>query len=282
MSAPGAPLLLSDAEARRIVALLERGETKIEVPADLGFSRATAALDFAADAPFPGLTRERLAHLASLRERVFAFGPGAEARAVETAGPPYVKLVPTAGAPTMQIDGVKMHRTEGIDPIADTERKLARIVRRADRVLDTCAGLGYTAIRAALLGARFVLSIERSGEVLQIARHNPWSAAWFAHPAILRVRGDAAELAELLPDRAFDAVIHDPPRFSLAGELYSDRFYRTLARILAPRGRLFHYVGKPDSAYGARLFPSIERRLSQAGFAVKLDRDNYGFTATAR
>lgn len=281
MNPAGATLYLSDAEARRIAGLLGRGQMRIDLSPDLGLSGRTVTLDFAAGPPLPGLTRERIDDLAGLRERVFAFGPDG-ARALETAGPPYVKLVPTSGAPTMQIDGVKMHRTEGIDPIADTMRKLAGIVRRSDRVLDTCAGLGYTAIRAAALGARFVVSIERSPAVLAIARENPWSAAWFSDPAILRVRGDSAELAELFPDRSFDAVIHDPPRFSLAGELYSDRLYRALRRILSPRGRLFHYVGKPDSGYGARLFPSIERRLKEAGFAVKMVPDLFGFTATAR
>lgn len=35
-----------------------------------------------------------------------------------------------------------------------------------------------------------------------------------------------------LPDAAFDAALHDPPRFGIAGELYSQVFYDQLARVL--------------------------------------------------
>jgi predicted methyltransferase len=31
---------------------------------------------------------------------------------------------------------------------------------------------------------------------------------------------------------AFDAALHDPPRFGIAGELYSQVFYDQLARVL--------------------------------------------------
>ena len=49
-----------------------------------------------------------------------------------------------------------------------------------------------------------------------------------------------------------DAVLHDPPRFGIAGELYSQSFYDQLARVLRPRGRLFHYTGTPNKLTSRR------------------------------
>jgi hypothetical protein len=70
-----------------------------------------------------------------------------------------------------------------------------------------------------------------------------------------------------MEDGAFSRIIHDPPTFSLAGELYSGAFYRELFRVLAKDGRLFHYLGDPNSRTGARVAKGAVRRLQEAGFA---------------
>jgi hypothetical protein len=62
-------------------------------------------------------------------------------------------------------------------------------------------------------------------------------------------------------------VIHDPPTLKLAGELYSGEFYRQLHRVLARGGRLFHYIGDPQSQSGKRTTPGVMRRLQEAGFS---------------
>ena len=58
-------------------------------------------------------------------------------------------LLATAGAPTMLVSGVQMHRTSGEDPWSDTLAKVRCVAPVVGRVLDTCTGLGYTAIVAA-------------------------------------------------------------------------------------------------------------------------------------
>ncbi len=58
-----------------------------------------------------------------------------------------------------------------------------------------------------------------------------------------------------------------PPRFALAGELYSLTFYRELFRVLRRGGVLFHYVGAPGSKYrGKDLQKGVMERLKEAGF----------------
>jgi uncharacterized protein len=174
-------------------------------------------------------------------------------------------LYPTERAPTMLISGIPMHRIKGIDPIADTDRKVAALKPVGGRVLDTATGLGYTAIALARAGAD-VTTIELDPLVLDLARRNPWSAELFDHPRIEQRIGDAGEIVAALPASAFNAVLHDPPMLSLAGELYGGAFYRELLRLLRPGGRLFHYVGNPSSPSGSRTTHGVVRRLSAAGF----------------
>ena len=53
---------------------------------------------------------------------------------------------------------------------------------------------------------------------------------------------------------------------NLAGELYSGEFYRDCWRVLRRNGKLFHYIGDPDSKSGARTTKGVVRRLHEAGF----------------
>ena len=89
-----------------------------------------------------------------------------------------------------------------------------------------------------------------------------------------------APWAGVLPDAAFDLILHDPPTIQLAGDLYAEPFYRELRRVLARRGRLFHYVGSPESRQGAILTRGVIRRLRDAGFGqVKAAPGAYGVVA---
>jgi predicted methyltransferase len=77
-----------------------------------------------------------------------------------------------------------------------------------------------------------------------------------------------------LPDASVDAVLHDPPRFGIAGELYSQRFYQQLARVLKRNGRLFHYTGTPNKLTSGRDVPNeVSMRLRQAGFVTEIKGD---------
>jgi predicted methyltransferase len=176
-------------------------------------------------------------------------------------------LMPTPGAPTLLVSGIPMHRIKGTDPRRDTLSKIRAIQPLADQVLDTCTGLGYTAIEASKQAAvEQVITIELDPTVLEVARLNPWSRSLFENPKIQQVVGDAFEEIEEFEDGRFTRIVHDPPMFSLAGELYSGEFYRHLYRVLARKGRLFHYVGDPDSRSGRNVTRGVVRRLQEAGF----------------
>jgi predicted methyltransferase len=68
--------------------------------------------------------------------------------------------------------------------------------------------------------------------------------------------------------------LHDPPRFGIAGELYSRVFYDQLARVLKRKGKLFHYTGTPNKLTSQRDVPiEVANRLRLAGFAVQPNGD---------
>jgi len=211
----------------------------------------------------------RYPHLETCRERTVYHWTGESFEPVARYTGSLIKLVPTRwGAPTFEIDGIKMLPTEATSPWADAERKVALIAPRGKRVLDTCGGLGYFAAWCLAGTAAHVESFEKNPDVIWLRSLNPWSPA--AHAKLALTCADVAQRIETLPEASFDAVLHDPPRFGIAGELYSQRFYDALARVLVRRGRLFHYTGAPNRLTSGRDVPSeVATRLRRAGFRTQ-------------
>ncbi len=174
-------------------------------------------------------------------------------------------LYPTPRAPTMLISGIPMHRIKGTDPYQDTLTKVKTIAPITRRVLDTATGLGYTAIAAAKTAEK-VITIELDPAAGEIARLTPWSQPLFENDKIERVIGDSFEEIEKFEDAYFSRIIHDPPMFNLAGDLYSLDFYRHAWRVLARGGRMFHYIGDLESKSGRNVVRGVLSRLQQAGF----------------
>jgi predicted methyltransferase len=171
----------------------------------------------------------------------------------------------------MLVSGIPMHRIKDTNPWRDTRSKIKALGRVGGCLLDTTTGLGYTAILAAEK-ATHITTVELDPAAQKIARQNPWSQGLFDNPKIEQLIGDSNDLIETFPAERFNAIIHDPPMFSLAGELYSLEFYRQAHRVLKSNGRMFHYIGSPESKSGARVTSGVVRRLKQAGFSAVLPR----------
>jgi predicted methyltransferase len=174
-------------------------------------------------------------------------------------------LFPTQRAPSMLLASFPMHRIKDIDPHEDTLLKIRAVAPILGNVLDTTMGLGYTAIEAAKTATK-VLTLELDPTVLEVAKRNPWSALLFTNPKIERRIGNATAVVKTLETGAFHSILHDPPTLRIAGELYATEFYRELHRLLKRDGRLFHYIGDPQSALGASGFRSVVKRLQEVGF----------------
>ncbi|NDU91858.1 MAG: SAM-dependent methyltransferase [Ferrovum sp.] len=191
-----------------------------------------------------------------------------------------IKLVPTKwGPPTFEIDGIKMLPTAKVSPYTDAKRKVDLIQPRGKVILDTCGGLGYFAAWCLQGQAKQVLSYEKNPDVIWLRSLNPWSPE--TGIGLTLTEGDIAEQIALLSSNTVDAILHDPPRFGIAGELYSQVFYDHMARVLKRKGALFHYTGKPNKLTSGRDVPNeVSIRLRQAGFVVELNGD--GVLATKR
>jgi predicted methyltransferase len=213
-----------------------------------------------------------------LKDRSVYFWNGNSFQPVSSYGAALIKLVPTEwGPPTFEIDGIKMLPTAKLSPYADAERKVALIQPRGKVILDCCGGLGYFAAWCVQGGAKKVLSFEKSPEVLWLRSLNPWSPN--SDAVLSLTQADIIHAVAQMPNESVDAVLHDPPRFGIAGELYSQSFYDQLSRVLRRRGRLFHYTGSPQRvSKGRDLAGEVSHRLREAGFEAKREGD--GILAT--
>ncbi|QDA56184.1 class I SAM-dependent methyltransferase [Thermomonas aquatica] len=216
--------------------------------------------------PYPG----------KLKERTIYWWDGDAFAPVSRYAGKLIKLVPTEwDVPTFEIDGIKMLPTSKESPLDDARRKVALVQPAGKTVLDTCGGLGYFAACCLDAGVAKIQSFEKNEDVLWLRTLNPWSPDPGASGGRLQLtHGDVSQAIAGLPDAGFDALLHDPPRFGIAGELYSQAFYDQLARVLKRAGRLFHYTGSPNRLTSGRDVPrEVARRLEKAGFRAELALD---------
>jgi hypothetical protein len=245
------------------------GAPAVECSLDLDRSTTTVEVGAAGwtwqGQPFP--------YLETCKDRTIYHWVGGTFQPVARFTTSLVKLVPTEwGPPTFEIDGIKMLPTAHVSPYADAERKVGLIQPRGKVVLDTCGGLGYFAAWCLLGQARQVLSYEKAADVIWLRGLNPWSPE--TGGGLTLAEGDIAEQIVMLPGDSVDAILHDPPRFGTAGELYSQVFYDQLARVLKRKGKLFHYTGAPNKLTTGRDVPNeVAKRLRRAGFAAALNGD---------
>lgn len=247
---------------------------RVRLSIDLGRGSAdllvdSAGLHLPADLVVPWADLEKIAADENGVYRIFPLEDGYELQKVrlysELTERAY-SLFPTLTAPTMLVSGITMHRIVDCDPWEDTYNKITALGQPpTGRVLDTCMGLGYTAIQAAVT-AEHVDTIELDPTVVEMCRLNPWSEGLFSAENITRHIGHAWDVIEEMADNSFQVIIHDPPMFGMAGELYSTDFYKELYRVLRRGGPLFHYIGNPKSRSGGRVTKGVIRRLKEAGF----------------
>jgi predicted methyltransferase len=221
---------------------------------------------------------ERYPYPGKLKDRTIYYWDGEDFSTVSCFSGSLIKLVPTEwGAPTFEIDGIKMLPTSKESPMDDARRKVALIEPRGKTVLDTCGGLGYFAACCLEAGVVRIQSFEKNPDVLWLRTLNPWSPdpdASASGGRLELVHADVSQAITRLADASVDALLHDPPRFGIAGELYSQAFYDQLARVLRRGGRMFHYTGSPNKLTSDRDVPNeVAKRLEKAGFKAQLALD---------
>lgn len=266
--------LLTRSLADALIAARDAGTGTWSGSLDLGHSTGDALLEGEAwqwrDRRYP--------YPDKLKDRTIYYWDGGEFTPVSRYSGSLIKLVPTEwGAPTFEIDGIKMLPTSKESPVDDARRKVALVEPRGKVVLDTCGGLGYFAACCLEAGVARIHSFEKNTDVLWLRTLNPWSPDPDSPESGGRLQLTQADVSQAIaqvPDASVDALLHDPPRFGIAGELYSQVFYDQLARVLRRGGRLFHYTGSPNKLTSGRDVPrEVAKRLEKAGFKAQLALD---------
>ncbi len=268
--------------AEEIIRAYREGLGGIYTTLDLGLSTEKITIDSGGEVVLRGRFRleidlleeidwDKVYEVAENRLRAVLIGNG---------GVYKLKPVSKSDAPTLEINGIHMHRIVGTTPWRDSLVKVVDAkVRRGHRVLDTCLGLGYTSIHSMLRGAR-VESYEIDQNVLEITRHNPWSRKL---SDIVIHHGDIVDNIINYPDESFHRIIHDPPRLTpRTGDLYSLELYREFYRVLKPNGILYHYTGEPGRHGGPRIVKGVGERLRRAGFIIRYSKRSQGYICIKR
>lgn len=252
------------------------GKTELECSLDLDYSLTTVSVGMT-----QWIWQDRcFSYVKNCKTRTIYHWVDGAFQPVSRFGASLIKLVPTEwGPPTFEIDGIKMLPTAHVSPYADAAHKVELIQPRGKVVLDTCGGLGYFAAWCLQGGAKQIISYEKNPDVMWLRRLNPWSPA--EGNGLIVTQGDISEQIVHVVDASIDAILHDPPRFGIAGELYSQVFYDQMFRVLKRKGILFHYTGSPNKLTSGRDVPNeVAKRLRQAGFESKMEGD--GIVAVKR
>ncbi|MBI2141577.1 methyltransferase [Candidatus Woesearchaeota archaeon] len=274
-------VVLSHFQAAEIAGAILDNKDKIRISTDLGLTASTVAIDhrlqlvvFSADEK---LSFDEVSRIAATENVCFVVEKGKQAAtkiqlfSAETNR--FYKLLPTKDAPTAEISGIRMHRVQERSPWQDTEDKIGCVEPLSGRILDTCCGLGYTAIAAAASrNVERVYTFERDRNMILLADYNPWSQPLFSYVKIKLAVDDIFSAIRYFDNGFFSAIIHDPPRLQLSPELYSLEFYRQLHRVLKKGGKVYHYTGSPGEKRGINIARGVVKRLKEAGFASVVEK----------
>ena len=278
-------VILTKKEAIKLLKAQKLGQTSISLSFDLNKSFQPVFLT----SEFASIGKEKidLNSLKKIKDNTCYVLENRDLKKIEFFGEDtnlYYKLKPTKDWPTLLLSSVPMHRFKHLSPKEDTKTRLEEIRPLKGIILDTCCGLGYSAITLAEGEAvSKVVSFERDKNVLRICEYNPHSEALFNNKKIeLRNESIFTGIKEF-SDNFFDRVNHDPPTVSFAPELYSDEFYTELYRVMKRGAILYHYCPNPGKTKGAEFWRTIEKMLERNKFQdIKYHERSSGIRATKK
>ena len=262
--------ILTIFEAKKIIKAQKLGHSGCEVSLNLGKSIQKVFFD----ENWVVLNGEKVSfeNFKKLKEDTCYVAEDNELKSVDFFGEDtniFYKLVPTKDWPTVMLSSVPMHRFKTISPKTSAQLMVDSVSPLVGRVLDTCCGLGYTAITAAKYSSAVesVVVFEKDSNVLRIVEYNPYSEELFSNKKIKLKNADVFDEIKKLPSDYFDRIVHDPPTVSFAKELYSDEFYKEVFRVAKIGAIIYHYCPNPGKTKGTEFWRSIEKMLLRNGFS---------------
>lgn len=174
-------------------------------------------------------------------------------------------LTSTDASPSLMIAGQPVRRMGRLDPFEEAKRRVKALGRIKGDSLDTHFGLGYHAHHLAI-ASRHVETVDFYEATSELCEQNPWSCGVLLSDKVHFQIGDILESIEDFSLGEFEAIVHDPPNFSINAEMYSEEFYAELRRVLRKGGRLAHSIGSLTTGNGPKLVKQTTTRLRNAGF----------------
>ncbi|MDD4983522.1 MAG: rRNA adenine N-6-methyltransferase family protein [Candidatus ainarchaeum sp.] len=170
--------------------------------------------------------------------------------------------------PILYINAVKMNVSKDLGIDAYNENVMDSLeVSTYDDVLEICTGAGYKTLLLAEK-AKNVVSIEKSKEVLELMTYNPYTKELLKKENVKIITDDATNYAKKSKEK-FTKILHDPPTFKFAPELYTKEFYADLYGLAEEGCILFHYTGNPGNKFrGKDLTSATIERAKQAGWKL--------------
>jgi hypothetical protein len=247
--------IFSSSELRSVAEKIRKGIQEAEISPDLGLTRCRVRLfqeGFSIND-----TQIAIPRIRDNDKSCYILVNGKLQKLQFAAGEKVYKLIPTSNRPILQISGTSMHKKEFIERI--------RRDRLKGKILDAGTGLGYTAIAAAKTADQ-VITVEIDPNVTEIAKLNSYSKELFESSRIIQINSDITEEIKKFQDREFDFIILDGGTAKGSAEFFSLSNYVQAHRVLKDRGRLYHYVPKPQFHSGRDFASEVAARLKKAGF----------------
>lgn len=170
--------------------------------------------------------------------------------------------------PVLYINAVKMNVSKdfGIDGYNENVIKNLQL-KKTDFVLEICTGAGYKTILL-VEKAKKVISVEKSEDVLELMKYNPYTKDLQNKTNLEIINIDAIKFVRNTKEK-FDKILHDPPTYKFAPELYTEKFYKDLFLISENGCIFFHYTGNPGNKFrGTDIIKATVERAISAGWKL--------------
>jgi tRNA U34 5-methylaminomethyl-2-thiouridine-forming methyltransferase MnmC len=147
---------------------------------------------------------------------------------------------------------------------------IASELKDGERVLDVCFGLGYNTYIAVQYAKNLqVVALEKHQDALDALQMLEIEGFWFIQELadkgeykdgcdLKLIMGDATETIDKIPGK-FDVIFHDPFSPSKNPELWTEKFFTKLYKLLKRKGRLVTYSCARE----------VRDNLKKAGFVVE-------------
>jgi len=251
-----------------------KGDERVSLNIDLGYTKKKVSLLLS---DFDGLPLDKIKS-----KNVYVLNNGEIHQLAMFHDNNYYKLAVHYGEmPTVEISGMRMHMVKHESDLDKFSKRVINhlLISGSDLVLDTCMGLGYSAMKSSEKAKR-VITCERSTAVYELAKENPYSTKLFDNKKIEIVIEPIQDYLKRT-DEKFNVIVHDPPSFKMDSYLYSSEFNELLLSKAAPDCKLYHYTGRPFSRNRPKkIVENLIKRLELLGWKnVEYDDEILGITA---